>query len=95
MDDQLEEEAVVIADTSTFLGVMSTILKYHKRKDVEIPQISRQPHVNRDIDRENYINSVLLCGDRHCIDQIRMSPMVIFRLCETLEGKGLHASKCI
>ena len=70
MDDQLEEEAVVIVSTSAFLGAMSTILKYHERKDLEIPQISHQPRVNRDIDRENYINSVLLCGDRHCIDQI-------------------------
>jgi len=71
---------------------MSTILKYHERNDGEISQIPRQPRVNRDIDRENYINSVLLCGDRHCIDQIRMSPMAFFRLCETLEGKGLLAS---
>ena len=42
MDDQLEEEAVVIAGTSAFLGAMSTSLKYHERKDVEIPQISCQ-----------------------------------------------------
>ena len=58
MDDQLEEEAVVIAGTSTFLWAMSTIFKYHERKDVEIPQILHQPRVNRGIDKENYINSV-------------------------------------
>jgi len=70
---------------------MTTILKYYERKGVEIPQISHQPCVNRDIDRQNYINSMLLCGDRNCIDQIRMNPLAVFRLCETLEGKGLLA----
>jgi len=37
MDDQLEEQALVIVATSTFLGAMTTILKYHERKDIEIP----------------------------------------------------------
>ena len=67
MDDQLEEEALVIAGTSIFLGSMSTILKYHERKDVEIPQISRQPYVNRDIDRENYINKSFRWHSCTCI----------------------------
>ncbi|KAJ8423350.1 hypothetical protein Cgig2_026110 [Carnegiea gigantea] len=52
-------------------------------------------HVNLvsiDIDRENYINSLLLCGDKHCIDQIRMSPIAFFRLCEALERKLLFVS---
>ncbi|KAJ8445218.1 hypothetical protein Cgig2_024424 [Carnegiea gigantea] len=96
MDDQLEEEALVIATASTVLGAMTIFLKYYERKivetEIEMSQIPCQSRVNRDIDRENYINSVLLCGDRHCIDQIRMSPMAFFRLCEALERKGLLPS---
>jgi len=74
MDDQLKEEALVIAVASVFLRATTIFLKCYKRKEVEtqikMSQIPHQPHVNRDIDRENYINSVLLCGDRHCIGQI-------------------------
>ena len=35
----------MIVATSTFLRAMITILKYHERKGVEIPQISHQPRV--------------------------------------------------
>ena len=62
MDDQLEEEPLVIAATSAFLGAKTIFLKYYERKEVEteidMPEIPHQPHVNRDIDRENYIDSV-------------------------------------
>ncbi|KAJ8432336.1 hypothetical protein Cgig2_020685 [Carnegiea gigantea] len=96
MDDQLEEEALVIATASAFLGAMTIFLKYYERKEVEteieMSQIPCQPRINRDIDREIYINRTLLCRDRHCIDQIRISPLTFFRLCQALEGKGLLVS---
>ena len=29
---------------------------------------TREPHVNRDFERESYINSILCSGDEHCIN---------------------------
>ena len=53
MDDQLEEEALVIAAASAVLGAMTIFLKYYERKivetEIEMSQIPRQPRVNRDI----------------------------------------------
>ena len=53
MDDQLQEEALVIAAASAFLRAMTIFLKYYERKivetEIEMSQIPRQPRVNRDI----------------------------------------------
>ena len=88
-EEELEEEESVIAAISAFLGA-TTVLKFYERKEartqVEISQISRQPHVNRDIDEENYINSMLLCRDAYCIDQIGMSPMAFLDCVKLLKG---------
>ncbi|KAL4333793.1 hypothetical protein GQ457_07G004620 [Hibiscus cannabinus] len=42
-------------------------------------QITREYHVNRDYERENYINSILYKGDQNCIDIIRMRPISVLK----------------
>ena len=71
-NDLNEEEAVVNGATASLLGATSALLRNHNNRDTDnetkIPQILRQPFVNRDVDSENYINSVLNCGDTHCLN---------------------------
>ena len=50
---------------------------------------TREPHVNRDFERESYINSILCSGDEHCINQIRMRPISFFELCKILFENNL------
>jgi hypothetical protein len=38
----------------------------------------RELHVNREYEREIYMNCILFGGKQDCIDQIRMSPIVFF-----------------
>ncbi|KAF8393860.1 hypothetical protein HHK36_020058 [Tetracentron sinense] len=51
--------------------------------------IPKEPHINREKEREDYINSIIHGSDSHCIDQIRMSPRAFYRLCEVLRNKNL------
>ncbi|KAJ8438837.1 hypothetical protein Cgig2_023029 [Carnegiea gigantea] len=92
-NDLNEEEAVVIGATISLLGVTTALLRNHNNRDTDnetrISQIWRQPFVNRDVDRENYINSVLYCGDTHYLNYIRMRPGPFFELCEMLERRAL------
>jgi len=90
-NDLNEEEAVLIGATTALVGATSVFLKNYNcggtDSEVGVTQIPRQPYVNIDIDRENYINSVLYCGDTHCLNQIRMSSAPFLKLCEVLEGR--------
>ncbi|KAJ8423645.1 hypothetical protein Cgig2_006676 [Carnegiea gigantea] len=92
-NDLNEEEAVVIGATASFLGATAALLRNHNNKDIDnetrIPQIPRQPFVNGNVDRENYINSVLYCGGTHSLNQIRMRPGPFFELCEMIERRAL------
>ena len=66
-NDLNEEEAVALGATTVLLGATMALLRNHINRDtnneIRVPQIPHQPSVNRDVDRENYINSVLYCGD--------------------------------
>ena len=92
-NDLNEEEVVVIGATTAFLGAMTALLRNHNNRDTDnetrVHQIPHQPYVNRDVDRENYVNSVLYCGDTHCLNQIRMRPSPFLKLCEMLERRAL------
>ena len=89
MDQNTENEiitrATVVGDATTaIVAGFAVINAYRSRKS-----IPKEPHVNRGQERENYINSILCCSDVHCINQIRMSPLAFFELCDTLERKNL------
>ncbi|KAJ8445045.1 hypothetical protein Cgig2_022565 [Carnegiea gigantea] len=93
MANDLNEEVVVIGATTALLGATAALLRNHINRDtyneIWVSQIPRQPYVNRDVDRENYINSVLYCGGTHCLNQIWMRSGSFFKLCEMLERRAL------
>ena len=52
-----------------------------ERNTIYIP---REPRINAIAQREFYIDSILNRGDRHCVEQIRMKLVVLYRLCDDL-----------
>jgi hypothetical protein len=54
--------------------------------------ILREPRINAIAQREFYIDSILNRGDRHCVEQIRMKPVVLYRLCDVLTSRDLLRS---
>uniref|UniRef100_A0A2K2A2Z2 DUF8040 domain-containing protein n=1 Tax=Populus trichocarpa TaxID=3694 RepID=A0A2K2A2Z2_POPTR len=54
--------------------------------------IPREPRINAIAQQEFYIDSILNRGDRHCIEQIRMKPVVLYNLCDVLTSCDLLRS---
>jgi len=57
-----------------------------ERNTIYIP---REPRINAIAQREFYIDSILNRGDRHCVEQIRMKPVVLYRLCDVITSHDL------
>ena len=77
---------------TNFLAIIASVLAVGALilEDIRSRQFrTREPHVNRDFERESYINSILCSGDEHCINQIRMRPIAFFELCKILSEKNL------
>ncbi|KAK5836871.1 hypothetical protein PVK06_012675 [Gossypium arboreum] len=85
--DRNQHHAIVRVVASVLAFGALWIKKLKTRKE-----ITSHPHVNRDYERENYINSILYSGDQHCIDVIRMRPIVFFNLCDILSRNNLLQS---
>jgi hypothetical protein len=51
--------------------------------------IPREPRINAIAQREFYMDSILNRGDRHCVEQIRMKPIVLYKLCDVLISHDL------
>ncbi|XP_040941382.1 uncharacterized protein [Gossypium hirsutum] len=82
-------------DQNAIVGVVASVLSFGAlwiKKLKTRKKITSHPRVNRDYERENYINSILYSGDQHCIDVIRMRPIVFFNLCDILSGNNLLQS---
>ncbi|XP_040963950.1 uncharacterized protein [Gossypium hirsutum] len=76
-------------------GVVASVLAFGAlwiKKLETRKKIASRPRVNRDYERENYINSILYSGDQHCIDIIRMRPIAFFNLCDILSTNNLLQS---
>jgi len=54
--------------------------------------IPREPRINAIAQREFYMDNILNRGDRHCIEQIRMKPVVLYNLCDILTSHDLLGS---
>ena len=54
--------------------------------------IPREPRINAIAQREFYMDSILNRGDRHCVEQIRMKPVVLYKLCDVLTSHDLLRS---
>ncbi|XP_040954424.1 uncharacterized protein [Gossypium hirsutum] len=87
MDRNQDQNAIVGVMTSVFAFGALWIKKLKTSKE-----IASHPHVNRDYERENYINSILYSGDQHCIDVIRMRLIAFFNLCDILSRNNLLQS---
>ncbi|KAK5824347.1 hypothetical protein PVK06_019118 [Gossypium arboreum] len=77
------------------VGVVASVLAFGAlwiKKLKTRKEIASHPHVNRDYERENYINSILYSGDQCCIDVIRMRPIAFFNLCDILSRNNLLQS---
>jgi hypothetical protein len=57
-----------------------------ERNTIDIPRESR---INAIAQREFYIDSILNRGDRHYVEQIRMKPIILYRLCDVLTSHDL------
>jgi hypothetical protein len=51
--------------------------------------IPREPRINAIAQWEFYIDSILNLGDRHYIEQIRMKPVVLYKLCDVIISRDL------
>jgi hypothetical protein len=54
--------------------------------------IPREPRINAIAQREFYMDSILNRGDRHCVEQICMKPIVLYKLCDVLTSHDLLRS---
>ena len=76
---------------ASFLAVIASVFAVGALilEDIRSKRRTREPHVNRDFERESYINSILCSEDRHCINQIRRRPISFFELCKILSENNL------
>jgi hypothetical protein len=84
MDDPSLRLAIMGAAASVF-AVGIVLLKELRSRSV----IPKEPHVNREYEREAYMNSILYRGDQHCVSQIRMRPIAFYELCKILAHNNL------
>jgi hypothetical protein len=54
--------------------------------------IPREPRINAIAQWEFYIYNILNRGDRHCVEQIHMKPVVLYNLCDVLTSYDLLLS---
>jgi len=54
--------------------------------------ILREPRINAIAQREFYMDNILNRVDRHCVEQIHMKPVVLYRLCDVLTSRDLLRS---
>jgi hypothetical protein len=54
--------------------------------------IPREPRINAIAQREFSMDNILNRGDRHCIEQIHLKPVVLYNLCDILTSHDLLRS---
>ncbi|XP_048133937.1 uncharacterized protein LOC125314797 [Rhodamnia argentea] len=87
--DMIKIQAVVAGAAAAVMAVITLVTDDDNHSDNHIP---REPQVNRDYERELYMNRVLYGGDTHCINQIRMAPNAFLELCKALNASNLLRS---
>ncbi|XP_050264154.1 protein ALP1-like [Quercus robur] len=84
MDNPSLPAAIMGAATSVIaLGVV--LLKGLRSRRI----MPREPHVNREYERETYMNDILCRGDMRCLHHIRMRPIAFYALCKILSENNL------
>ena len=80
--------ATCMRATVTVIAAGVAIIE-RERNRIYIP---REPRINAIAQQEFYIDSILNRGDRHCVEQIRMKPVVLYRFCDVLTFRDLLRS---
>jgi len=87
MDSKIIHAACMRAAVTMIATGVSIIEQ--ERNRIYIP---REPRINTIAQREFYIDNILNRGDKHCVEQIRMKPVVLYRLCDVLTSRDLLLS---
>ncbi|OMO51093.1 hypothetical protein CCACVL1_30010 [Corchorus capsularis] len=87
MDNKKVSASIKSAAASTLAIGIFMLKRIRARK-----HIACKPYINRDYEKEIYINSILYGGDNKCLHQIRMRPIAFFNLCDILTRNNLLCS---
>lgn len=77
--------AVIMEATTSVIALGVVLLKGLRSRRV----MPREPHVNREYERETYMNDILWRGDMRCLHHIRMRPIAFYALCKILSENNL------
>jgi len=80
--------AVCMGAAVTVIATGVAIIEQERNRNY----IPREPRINAIAQREFYIDSILNRSDRHCVEQIRMKPVVLYKLCDVLTSHDLLRS---
>jgi hypothetical protein len=72
----------------TVIATGVTIIKQERNRNY----IPRETRINIIAQQEFYMDNILNRGDRHCVEQIRMKPVVLYKLCDVLTSHDLLRS---
>ena len=75
-----------IMGAATFVIALGVVLLKGLRSRRVMP---REPHVNREYERETYMNDILCRGDMCYLHHIRMRPIAFYALCKILSENNL------
>ncbi|KAM3355973.1 hypothetical protein P3S68_022687 [Capsicum galapagoense] len=86
--NQDDADAIIgVAATSVLAAGVAIIGAYEHESS-----IPREPYVNKDQEREFYMNSILNGSDVHCVGQIRMSKHAFYELCNDFRRNSFLCS---
>ncbi|XP_047264617.1 uncharacterized protein LOC124885297 [Capsicum annuum] len=86
--NQDDDDAIIgVAATSILVAWVAIIVAYEHESS-----IPREPYVNKDQEREFYMNSILNGSDVHSVGQIRMSKHAFYELCNALRRNSFLCS---
>ena len=88
LDEEKKTKSTIFALVASVVLVGVALLRKLRRRRRRLP---RTPYVNHAAEREEYINSVLHGIETHCVNQLRMKPIVFHHLCRILtEGEHVR-----
>ena len=74
--------------TIIMIATRITIIEQERNRNY----IPREPRINVIAQREFYMDSILNRGDKHCVEQIRMKPVILYNLCDVLTSHDILRS---
>ena len=84
----MDRKKIQAAVSGAYVAILGACY-YYLQKVKRSRRLHRQPHIRAHEQRDFYVNSLLSRGDRHCNEQLRMSPSVFHNLCHLLTENNL------